>query len=178
VSKVSKKLHITNKIVLIGDARVGKTSLVRRFVTNLFDPSYQITLGTTIMKKEVDYLDNIVTLAIWDIGGQDVFKQIRSKYFFGSKGALAVCDASNKETFDNLPSWVESFQKVVGDKPIIFLANKCDLKDLAVTEQELKDLVAQYKNCEFLFTSALDGTNTEKAFSNIVRLMVSEEDLL
>ncbi len=178
MSELSKKLHITNKIVLIGDARVGKTSLVRRFVTNLFDPSYQITLGTTIMKKEVEYLDNIVTLAIWDIGGQDVFRQIRSKYFFGSKGALAICDASNKETFDNLPMWVESFQKEVGDKPIIFLANKCDLKELQVSEQDLKDLVGKYENCEFLFTSALDGTNTEKAFSNLVRLMVSEEDLI
>jgi len=86
---VSKKTYLTNKIVLIGDARVGKTSLVRRFVSNMFDPSYKITLGTTIMKKEVDYLTYNVTLAIWDIGGQEVFRQIRSKYFFGSKGALA-----------------------------------------------------------------------------------------
>lgn len=177
MSEVSRKLHITNKIVLIGDARVGKTSLVRRYVTNLFDPSYQITLGTTIMKKEVEYLHNIVTLAIWDIGGQDVFKQIRSKYFFGSKGALAVCDASNLTTFENLPSWVESFTKEVGDQPIIFLANKCDLKDLKITEQDLKDLCSKYKQSEFLFTSALDGTNTEKAFSNLVRLMVSEDEL-
>ncbi|MHA1482310.1 MAG: hypothetical protein ACTSQA_02590, partial [Candidatus Heimdallarchaeaceae archaeon] len=62
---MSEKRYFTSKIVLIGDARVGKTSLVRRFVTNMFDPSYQITLGTTIMKKEVEYLNYLVTLAIW-----------------------------------------------------------------------------------------------------------------
>ena len=126
---MSRKIHSTSKIVLIGDARVGKTSLVRRFVTNMFDPSYQITLGTTIMKKDVEYLNHVVTLAIWDIGGQDVFRQIRSKYFFGSSGALAVCDVSNPKSIENLPTWVDSFKNEVGDKPIIFLANKCDLKD-------------------------------------------------
>ena len=144
MNPLSKKTHFTSKIVLIGDARVGKTSLVRRFVTNMFDPSYQITLGTTIMKKDVEYLSNIVTLAIWDVGGQDVFKQIRSKYYFGSKGALAVCDASNITTYENLESWVESFIEVVGDAPIVFLANKCDLPDLQVTEDDMKKIVTVF----------------------------------
>ncbi len=175
---MSKKTYSTIKIGLIGDARVGKTSLVRRFVTNLFDPSYQITLGTTIMKKNVEYLTHNVTLQIWDIGGQEVFKQIRSKYFFGSSGALAVCDASNRTTFDNIPSWVESFYNEVGEKPIIFLANKCDLADLSVSEKDLQDLVSKYKKTEFLFTSAKDGTNVEKSFSNLVRLMIEDEDIL
>jgi len=178
VRLLSRKVHSTSKIVLIGDARVGKTSLVRRFVTNLFDPSYQITLGTTIMKKDVDYLNHIVTLAIWDIGGQDVFRQIRSKYFFGSSGALAVCDVSNPDSFENLPTWVDSFKTEVGDKPIIFLANKCDLKDAEINEENMKALVSKYKNTEFLFTSAKDGTNTEKAFINLVRLMVAEQDII
>ena len=178
MSSVSKKNYLTNKIVLIGDARVGKTSLVRRFVTNMFDPSYKITLGTTIMKKELEYLTNNVTLAIWDIGGQEVFRQIRSKYFFGSKGALAVCDASNKESYNNLSSWVESFRKEVGDMPIIFIANKCDLKDLEVTEDDMKKLVKDYKNTEFLFTSAKDGTNAEKAFADLTRLMIEEADII
>ena len=157
---------------------MGKTSLVRRFVTNMFDPSYQITLGTTIMKKNVVYLNHVVTLAIWDVGGQDVFKQIRSKYYFGSKGALAVCDASNSTTYENLKSWVESFIQVVGDKPIVFLANKCDLPNLQVSEDDMKKIVSQFSNAEFLFTSAKDGTNAEKAFTNIVRLIIQEEDVI
>ncbi|MBY8999751.1 MAG: GTP-binding protein [Candidatus Heimdallarchaeota archaeon] len=175
---MSKKIHSTSKIALIGDARVGKTSLVRRFVTNMFDPSYQITLGTTIMKKDVEYLNQLVTLAIWDIGGQDVFKQIRSKYYFGSKGALAVCDATNMTTYNNLESWVESFIEVVGKKPIVFLANKCDLPELQVTEDDMNSIIDNYSNAEFLFTSAKDGTNAEKAFSNIVRLIIQEDDII
>ena len=178
MSLLSKKIHSTSKIVLIGDGKVGKTSLVRRFVTNMFDPSYQITLGTTIMKKDVEYLNYVVTLAIWDVGGQDVFKQIRSKYYFGSKGALAVCDASNMTTYENLESWVESFIQVVGEKPIVFLANKCDLNDLQVTEEDMKKIVNKYSNAEFLFTSAKNGKNAEKAFTNLVRLIIEEEDII
>jgi len=174
---VSKKNYLTNKIVLIGDARVGKTSLVRRFVTNMFDPSYKITLGTTIMKKELEYLTNNITLVIWDIGGQEVFRQIRSKYFFGSKGAIAVCDASNIESYNSLSSWVDSFRKEVGDCPMIFLANKCDLKETQVTEEDMKKLVATYNKTEFLFTSAKDGTNAEKAFSDLTRLMIEDADI-
>ena len=175
---MSKKIYLTNKIVLIGDARVGKTSLVRRFVTNLFDQSYKITLGTTIMKKEVEYVNHHVTCAIWDIGGQEVFRQIRSKYFFGSKGALAVCDVSNLDSYNNLSTWVDSFQREVGEKPTIFLANKCDLKDQVVTESHMQKLINDYPRSEFLYTSAKDGTNAEIAFSNLVRLMVAEEDVI
>lgn len=175
---MSKKIHSTSKIVLIGDARVGKTSLVRRFVTNMFDPSYQITLGTTIMKKDVEYLNQLITLAIWDIGGQDVFKKVRSKYYFGSKGALAVCDASNMTTYNNLKSWVESFIEVVGDKPIVFLANKCDLAELQITEDDMKAIAESFSKAEFLFTSAKNGTNAEKAFTNIVRLILEDEDVI
>ena len=109
---------------------------------------------------------------------QEVFRQIRSKYFFGSKGALAICDASNSESFKNIPSWVESFKKEVGDKPIIFLANKCDLKDQQVTEDDMKQLVKDYSNTEYLYSSAKDGTNAEKAFINLTRLMVAEEDIV
>ena len=65
------------------------------------------------------------------------FPSNSQKYFFGSKGALAICDASNSASFKNLPSWIESFRNEVGDKPIIFLANKCDLKDQKVTEDDM-----------------------------------------
>ncbi len=130
------------------------------------------------MKKDVEYLNHVVTLAIWDIGGQDVFRQIRSKYFFGSSGALAVCDISNPKSFENLPTWVDSFKNEVGDKPIIFLANKCDLKDSPIKEEDMEEIVKKYGNAEFLFTSAKDGTNTEKAFINLVRLIVAQEDII
>ena len=170
------KSQTIKKVVLIGDARVGKTSLIKRFVTGLFNPTYQITLGTTIMKKDVEYADRTVTLSLWDVGGQEVFKQIRSKYYYGSEGALAVCDASKRITFENLTSWVDSFREVVGDQPIVFIANKNDLAELEVTETDMKQKVEKHKNATFLFTSAKSGNNAEKAFQTIVNMMIEKEE--
>ncbi|MHA1304428.1 MAG: Rab family GTPase [Candidatus Heimdallarchaeaceae archaeon] len=172
-----KKTQIIKKIVLIGDAGVGKTSIVRRFVTGLFNPAYIITLGTTIMKKEVEYLDMITNLAIWDIGGQSVFKAVRSKYYFAAEGALAICDRCDRKTFENLSSWIDSFHEVVGEKPIIVVGNKSDLHDLVVSEKDLDELASQYKSSEYLLTSAKEGFNVEKAFLNLTRLMLAKEDV-
>ncbi|MHA1685687.1 MAG: Rab family GTPase [Candidatus Heimdallarchaeaceae archaeon] len=172
------KIRTIKKIVLIGDARVGKTSLVRRYVTGMFNPAYQITLGTTIMKKEVEYIDHLVIVSIWDVGGQEVFREIRSKYYYGSSGALAVCDASKYETYENLAKWVKSFYEIVGEKPIIFIANKIDLPELEVTEEDMKKLTKKFKHSRYLMTSAKENVGVEQAFYDIVRLMMEKEDVI
>ena len=168
----------TKKVILIGPPGVGKTSTVRRFVTGYFSPIYQITLGTTIMKKEVDFQDFQVTLSIWDVGGQTVFKQVRSKYYYAASGALAICDATEYRTQQELFSWVDSFTAVVGKQPIIFLANKVDLPKKEISDEDMQALVDYHGNAEYLFTSAKDGTNTEKAFKDLVRMMIMQDDSL
>ncbi len=169
-------MKATKKVMLIGPPGVGKTSTVRRFVTGYFSPVYQITLGTTIMKKEIDYMDYQVTLSIWDIGGQTVFKAVRSKYYFAASGALAICDSTDYKTQQELFSWVDSFVDVVGKKPIVFIANKIDLQNIEVDEKDMQQLVEYHGNAEYIFTSAKEGTNTEKAFNNLVRMMIIDDE--
>lgn len=173
---MSKKPQYLKKIVMLGDGGVGKTSLVKRFKTGQFNPAYLITLGASITKKEIDFDHCLVTLAIWDIGGQEMFQKVHSKYFIGSEGALAVCDVTDFTSFQNLSNWIKSFRKVVGDKPVIFLANKIDLKDQKVTEHDISALSAKFSNSQFILTSARNGTNTNEAFSNIARLILDSSN--
>lgn len=161
---------------MIGDAGVGKTSLVRRYVTGMFNPAYQITLGTTIMKRDVQYKKYTVSLVIWDIGGQEVFRQIRSKYYYGSSGALAICDATNYETYSNLEIWANSFRDIVGCKPLIFLANKIDLQNIEITEDDLQKLTEKYKPSSYLMTSAKVNVGVEEAFEQITHMMMEREN--
>ncbi len=171
------RIKITKKCVLIGDGGVGKSSLVRRFVTGYFNPIYQVTLGTTIMKKVVHHYDSIVTLSIWDIGGQTVFKQVRSKYYFASEGALAICDVTNRTSYENLFSWIESYREVVGDKPLIIVGNKIDLDKRVIFDEDIEAMQKQFSNSRFIYTSAKEGENVEAAFKLLVELQLREEEL-
>ncbi|MHA1115799.1 MAG: hypothetical protein ACTSPJ_06460, partial [Candidatus Heimdallarchaeaceae archaeon] len=89
----------------------------------------------------------------------------------------AICDRCNRKTIENLPSWIDSFREVVGDKPVIIVGNKSDLPNLEVSEEEIKELADKYKHAEYILTSAKDGTNVEKTFLNLTRLMFSDEEV-
>ncbi|MCX6658706.1 MAG: GTP-binding protein, partial [Euryarchaeota archaeon] len=95
------------KVCFIGDAGVGKTSLIKRYVLDVFDDRYIATIGTKVTKKIVDVDGQAkVMMLVWDIMGQKGFRELlREAYFFGAHGAIAVCDLTNKETLEELRYW-------------------------------------------------------------------------
>lgn len=153
------------KLCLLGDGAVGKTSLVRRFVFDVFDDKYLMSFGTKVSKKElkVDKVD--LDLMIWDILGQKSQEALHAAYYRGAAGALAVCDFTRPETMKNLRSWLGSFRSVVGDMPVVLLGNKSDL-DRKFTLADLEDF-GKSVGCETLETSAKTGLNVELAFSTL-----------
>jgi small GTP-binding protein len=159
------------KICLVGDASVGKTSLIRRYVLDVFDDEYITTLGTKVSKKRViikhgDRKFEMV-LSIWDILGQENFKNIQTMAFKGSKGTLLVCDITRKNTLKNLNNWFTRVKDVAGEVPSIILANKSDLKDqYDFKEEDLKDF-ATGLNIPYYLTSAKNGENVIKTFFQI-----------
>jgi small GTP-binding protein len=167
------------KICFIGDAGVGKTSLIKRFVLDVFDDRYIATIGTKVTKKIVDVQgpkgEAKVMMLVWDIMGQKGFRELlREAYFFGAHGAVAVCDMTNKETVEELRYWIKALTDVAGDVPIVFAGNKADMEnEKVVKEQDLKDLASKYKSEAFL-TSAKTGQNVEAAFKALA-LAVSDK---
>jgi len=158
------------KVCLLGDGAVGKTSLIRRYVFDAFDDKYLVSFGTKVSKKLVAVDDAEVDLMIWDILGQRTNESLHAAYYRGAAGALAVCDFTRPATMDSLSSWVSSFRSVVGDTPVIILANKSDL-DKQFTSAELKAF-GDSISCSVLETSAKTGLNVEAAFSAISRTLV------
>lgn len=157
------------KVCFIGDAGVGKTSLIKRFVLDVFDDRYIATIGTKVTKKivEVDSGgDSVkVMMLIWDIMGQKGFRELlREAYFFGAHGAIAVCDLTNKETLEELRYWIKALTDVAGDVPLVFAGNKADLEnETVVKEADLQELAEKYEAEAFL-TSAKTGQNVENMF--------------
>ncbi len=164
------------KICLMGEPSVGKTSLIKRFVYNVFSDKYLETIGTNIYKKNLKSGGEDITLMIWDIMGHSSFRQLLStSYFFGAHALMAVGDLTRKETFDLLDDWVKSAKSVIEEEvPVIMLANKSDL-DWSVDERYLKRIATKIGANKYVITSAKTGEHVNDAFQIITNLLIKRK---
>ena len=155
----------SKKIVLLGHFGVGKSSLIRRFVENIFTEDYKVTIGVHISKKtiEISKGEHTVTLIIWDLEGHDDIKKTRSSYLLGTHGFIYVFDLSRPTTFENLNSEVAFLKDNYIDTPIKVVGNKLDL----VNKAYLKQYEDVFKPLVDFFTSAKSGSKVESLFSKL-----------
>jgi small GTP-binding protein len=158
------------KVCLIGDGAVGKTSLVRRYVLDVFGDDYISTFGAKVSKKVITLGDVELTIMIWDILGQKSGASMHSAYFSGANGAFLVCDSTRQDTLESLNSWYLEFSRVAGNVPIIPLANKCDMTS-QITDGSLRSMSTTLGR-DFRRTSAKTGDGVEEAFLQLGKLMV------
>ncbi len=161
------------KVCLVGEAAVGKTSMVRRFVLDEFDDRYVTTLGAKVSKKELTFdipsEDRAVQIdmTVWDIMGEKGFRELlKDAYFQGARGILGVCDLTRYSTLKELDDWVTSVFKVVGEIPVVYAVNKHDLSDEVMILYGEKEIGASAKafGAPWMYTSAKSGENVEAAF--------------
>ena len=156
----------SNKIILTGDYKVGKTSLIRRFVENRFEADYISTLGVQISKKTVNLSEKTkMNFIIWDIGGQQHFNVNRARFYDGANAALIVIDRTRSDHLTSIEKWYKDIQKSVKRNiPIIIVGNKSDLSDkILISEEKIKEIAKQY-DFHYILTSALTGENVNDAF--------------
>lgn len=169
------------KICLIGEAAVGKTSMIRRFVHDEFDDKYITTLGAKVSKKVIDYdlshkdLHIDMDMTIWDIMGEKGFRDlVKEAFFIGTRGVLAVCDITRYDTLKELDDWIQSVFRVVGNIPVIYAVNKVDLKDevlLMYGDTELEQSTRAF-DASYLYTSAKTGENVEEIFRKLGQMII------
>ena len=164
------------KICLVGEARVGKSSLVRRFAYNEFDERYQPTLGANVSRKDIAVETPKgpvrVVLTIWDIMGEPTFRDLlKDAYFAEVQGALAVADLTRPQTVEALPDWIDAAESVSGEIPVVILGNKSDLPE-APGAREALEALARSKAVEHHVTSAKTGDGVNQAFATLAVVAV------
>jgi len=166
------------KICLVGEEGVGKTSLIRRFVTGQFDELYIRTLGAVVSKKTVAVQESRSTptqvdLVILDIIGKRTFMQLfKDAYFSGARGILAVFDRTRRSTLNELPAWITGVRETVGKIPVVALANKDDIKDRSEARDDEVSKILEPLDVTLMRTSAKTGENVERAFLELARTIV------
>ncbi|QRV86873.1 small GTPase family Rab protein [Ceratobasidium sp. AG-Ba] len=157
------------KVVLIGDSGVGKSNLLSRFTRNEFNVESKSTIGVEFATRSINVDGKTVKAQIWDTAGQERYRAITSAYYRGAVGALLVYDISKHATYVNVTRWLKELRDHADSNIVIMLVgNKSDLKHLrAVPTEEAKAFSAE-NGLFFIETSAMDASNVEAAFQNIL----------
>ena len=170
------------KLCLVGDSGVGKTSLVRRYVLDMFDDGYIQTLGAKVTKKTVVLpvfnpgAPIEVVMTIWDVMGNAGFRELlKESYFFGCQGILAVSDVTQRVSLEDLDGWIDRAWDVAGDVPVHILVNKVDLEEPAAVDEDRVRAFSEAYASPYLFTSAKRGDNVGKAFDDLARRIVDPQ---
>ena len=167
--------------MLIGDSGVGKSNLLSRFTRNEFNLESKSTIGVEFATRSVQVDGKSIKAQIWDTAGQERYRAITTAYYRGAVGALVVYDVAKHLTFENVERWLRELRDHTDQKVVTMLVgNKSDLRHLrAVTTEEAKALAEKF-DLSFIETSALDSTNVETAFQNIlteIHQLVSQNQL-
>ena len=167
--------EIRLKLLILGDSAVGKTSMLLKYTDNFFPESHLATIGIEFKTKEIKFNDYLVHLKIWDTAGQERFRAITKSYFRGSNGVIFMYDITKKETFKNVKDWIKDSENNNFGFEKILVGNKIDLEQ--IREVELKDVEewAGQKNINVLEISAKNGTNVEKCFNELIRLILENK---
>ncbi|WP_322802381.1 Rab family GTPase [Thermoflexus sp.] len=115
------------KVLLVGEATVGKTSLAAFYLQRAFDPRRHMTIGVDIHICPVEVEGMAVRLVVWDVGGQRRFAALRDLFYRGAAAGALVFDLSNRLSFYQLLRWWQELRSHLGSIPVLLVGNKADL---------------------------------------------------
>ncbi|MFX0036237.1 MAG: ADP-ribosylation factor-like protein [Candidatus Hermodarchaeota archaeon] len=155
------------KLIITGDYSVGKTSLIQRYVVNLFREVYHSTVGIEISQKDLELSEKTkIRLIIWDIGGQlPKIAPYRKKFYEGAQFAFIVIDRTRLDSLNSVENWYNEIKHFTAtEAQVVLIGNKSDLvDDLVISELDIKK-IADKNNFHYIITSALTGENVNEAF--------------
>ena len=163
------------KIMVLGESRVGKTSLIKKYTKDQFGGVYLTTVGMDFQDKIIDIEDKKVRLQIWDTAGQERFRNVTKSYFQSSHGFVLVYDITDETTFDKTNFWMDQIKlNGIENAKLILVGNKCDLINERKVSIEEGEKRAKDNNIKFFESSAKDGTNVNEMFFELGKLIYQD----
>ena len=162
------------KIIIFGDAGSGKTTLTKRFKTNLFISDSQMTIGVDFETKTLKVDGNKVKLMIWDFGGEERFRFMLPEYIAGAMGGILMYDITNYSSLVHIDDWLSVINGKKERFPLVLLGGKADLDIIReIPFKEGKKIAKSKGFSGFTECSSKTGENVEKSFEELTRMMLS-----
>lgn len=165
---------ITLKLILVGDGRVGKTSIINKYLYNTFNENEPMTINSCFLEKKMIINEKTFKFALWDTAGQEKFNSVTPVYYRDAKGVILVYDITNARSFERVQKWIEEVRSYNKECEIVICGNKVDIKETyedGVDKDKAKEYVVN-KGIEHFYTSAKTGEGLEEVFDYVAKKVV------
>lgn len=168
MTEITSEQILRYKVAIIGDGNVGKTTLLRRFATGMFQESRIMTIGVDFQTVNVKSGGLSFKLTVWDLAGQERFASFRENFYRGARAVAMVFDVTDRQSFENLPRWLQEAKMVVDHNRFLVIGNKIDMPKRVVEAGEGKQYAASI-SAVYLETSAKTGDGVARLFELLAR---------
>jgi Ras-related protein Rab-23 len=168
--------EVSIKVIIVGNGRVGKTSMMNRYCKGVMTDVYKKTIGSDFMEKDIVMEDSgdEVKLMLWDTAGQEMFSKLTRSYYRGAGAVVYVFGTDDRESFDEIPNWRRKVEEECGEITSVLVQNKIDMLDEAeMTNKEVEDL-ARKINCKLFRTCVKDNLNVSEIFTSLAETYIKD----
>jgi len=161
------------KIIVAGDGGVGKTSLLNRYLSNMFMEVMKMTIGAGFFAKVLHREDSVIKLQLWDFGGEKRFRFILPTYCKGAHGVILAFDQNDFTTLMNLDEWLRIVRENTKNPVIFLVGTKGDIAGF-LDEEFVQEFCKQNEIKKFIPTSAKTGENVERVFEELSKDILAQ----
>ena len=164
------------KVVFLGDACVGKTQIINKFVINNFATEYQPTISATYSSKSISWSNKRIDLQLWDTPGQEKYRKLAKVFYKNSHLIVFVYAIDDKNSFDNISKWVDEVKIQNKDAKFLLVGNKYDLD--CKRQVSIEDAInyANKNNIDSIEVSAKTGFNFDIIFNSSLSRLLEEKN--
>ena len=162
IKNKNAKNDLFAKVEVVGDLKVGKTSIVKRLIQNEFTENYKETVGYEFNPYLIKVNNKIIKFQIWDMCGNENYRSALLNLYRNATLGILVYSVCSRESFNNLNIWIEQLKKfALPNSKIILIGNKCDDEQNRQVSYEEGKQICEKNNLEFfLEVSAKNGFNS------------------
>jgi Ras-related protein Rab-23 len=174
VHALEEKMQISSfeteiKVIIVGNGRVGKTSLITRFVEDTFTLKYVKTIGVDFLEKRmlVPSIHEMVTFYLYDTAGQEEYNALTRSFYKGAGAAIVAFSSVDRRSFEAVPNWIRTVREECGQIPLALVQTKLDLVAEATVDTSEAESLALDENLELFRICSKDNVRVNPVFEKL-----------